>query len=85
MFEPLPGSLSFAFAIGDQRFVNPGTVALSFGAGLLATLIAGAQPLLDVFSRQPLDAVRAHGEPAERIGAPFRPRAAGRRRSCSSR
>ncbi len=72
LFEPLPGSLSFAFPIGDQRFVTPSTVALSFGAGLLATLIAGAQPLFDVFSRRPLDAVRSHGESAESSAMPFR-------------
>jgi putative ABC transport system permease protein len=72
VFEPLPGSLSFAFPIGDQRVVTLGTVALSFGAGLVATLVAGAQPLLDVFSRQPLDAMRAHGEPAETTGVPVR-------------
>ncbi|HEY6781318.1 MAG TPA: FtsX-like permease family protein, partial [Thermoleophilaceae bacterium] len=68
VFEPLPGSLSFAFAIGEQRVVSSGTLALSFGAGVVATLIAGAQPLFDVFSRRPLDAVRAHGESTEGIG-----------------
>jgi putative ABC transport system permease protein len=68
LFEPLPGSLSFAFAIGDQRVVTGNTVALSFGAGVTATLIAGARPLADVFSRRPLDAVRAHGESTEGVG-----------------
>lgn len=68
VFEPLPGSLSFAFAIGDQRVVSGDTIALSFGAGVLATLVAGAQPLIDVFSNRPLDAVRAHGESTEGIG-----------------
>jgi putative ABC transport system permease protein len=67
LFEPMPGSLSFAFAIGDQRVVTGGTVALAFGAGVVATLIAGARPLGDVFSRRPLDAVRAHGESAEGV------------------
>jgi putative ABC transport system permease protein len=57
LFHAVPGYLQFAFAIGRQRIVSPQTVALAFGAGLVATLVAAARPAFDLYSRGPVDAV----------------------------
>lgn len=56
-FRTVPGYLSFAFAIGDQRIVEPQSVVLAIAGGMAATLLAALRPLADLFSRRPLDDV----------------------------
>jgi len=48
VFHAVPTYLSFTFPIGTQRVVPLHTVALAFGSGLLASLIAASRPLADV-------------------------------------
>ncbi|HMJ01803.1 MAG TPA: hypothetical protein VK506_02615, partial [Conexibacter sp.] len=48
-FHSVPGYLSFAFPVGGQRVVSLTTVALAVGAGLLGSLLAVAQPFIDVY------------------------------------
>lgn len=63
-FVGAPGYLSFAFAVGDERIVTAGTVALAFFGGVAATMLAGLRPLVDLLPRRPLDIVlRAPAEP----------------------
>jgi putative ABC transport system permease protein len=54
-FHAVPGYLSFAFAVGGQRIVEPSTLVLAVAGGVAATLIAALRPLSDLFSRRPLD------------------------------
>lgn len=54
-FHSVPGYLSYAFTVGDQRIVTTKTVLLAIGGGLAATLLAALRPLSDLFSRRPLD------------------------------
>lgn len=56
-FHAVPGYLSFAFAVGDQRIVEPRSVLLAIAGGMGATLLAATRPLGDLFSRRPLDDV----------------------------
>ncbi|MGB2712255.1 MAG: ABC transporter permease, partial [Conexibacter sp.] len=63
VFDSLPTYLAFTFPIGTQRIVTPGTIAIAFSAGLLASLLAASRPLADLFARKPLDAV--HDERGE--------------------
>jgi putative ABC transport system permease protein len=56
-FRAVPGYLSFAFSVGDQRIVEPRSVALAVAGGMAATLLAALRPLADLFSRRPLDDV----------------------------
>jgi putative ABC transport system permease protein len=56
-FDSLPTYLAFTFPIGTQRVVPVAAVVLAFGAGVLASLLAASRPLMDVFTRRPLDAV----------------------------
>ena len=53
----MPGYLSFAFAVGDQRIVSPSAVLIAIAGGIAATLLAALRPLSDLISRRPLDAV----------------------------
>jgi len=70
LFGAVPTYLSFAFPTGSQRVVTPGMVALAFGGGIVATLLAAAQPLADLLPRRPLDAVyRDSGEPGQALSA----------------
>ncbi len=55
VFHATPGYLSFAFPIGGQRIVDWQSVAIAFGGGVLATLVAALRPLSDLASRRPLD------------------------------
>jgi putative ABC transport system permease protein len=56
LFREVPGYLQFAFTIGTQRIVNLQTAALAFGVGIAATLVATGRPILDLYSRRPVDA-----------------------------
>jgi putative ABC transport system permease protein len=56
-FRAIPGYLSFAFSVGDQRIVAPQSVAFAVLGGMAATLLAALRPLSDLFSRRPLDDV----------------------------
>jgi len=71
-FRAVPGYLTFAFAVGDQRVIEPRSVALAVAGGIAATLLAALRPLRDLFSRRPLDAV--YGEDADDDARLFRPR-----------
>jgi putative ABC transport system permease protein len=73
VFHSLPTYLAFTFPIGTQRIVPASVVAISFGAGLLAALLAASRPLLDVFTRRPLDGVHdERGELGEGMHPPMR-------------
>ena len=68
VFHSVPGYLAFTFPIGTQRVVPFSAVAIAFGAGLLAALLATGRPLLDACSRGELEAVYDEdGEPGEAI------------------
>jgi putative ABC transport system permease protein len=57
VFHAAPGYLSFAFPVGDQRIVQPQSIAIAFFGGIAATALAALRPLSDLFSRRPLDDV----------------------------
>lgn len=57
VFHAAPGYLSFAFPVGDQRIVQPQSIAIAFVGGIAATALAALRPLSDLFSRRPLDDV----------------------------
>jgi putative ABC transport system permease protein len=57
-FEHVPVYLAFAFPVGSQEVVKASTVLIALGAGLLATLLASAQPALDLLPNRPRDAAR---------------------------
>lgn len=72
LFDRVPAYLAFAFPIGTQRIVHPSIVALAFGGGLLATVLASLPPALDLRRGRPADAIfrdAAEGEPGERVDA----------------
>jgi putative ABC transport system permease protein len=72
-FHAVPGYLSFAFPVGHVRIVSFRDLAIAFGGGILAILLATARPLWDVLARSPLDvAYRTSEEPSE--GVPQRVR-----------
>jgi len=65
-FHAVPGYLTFAFPVGDQRVIEPQSIALAVAGGIAATLLAAVRPLSDLFSRRPLDTVyREELEPDE--------------------
>jgi putative ABC transport system permease protein len=75
VFDSLPTYLAFTFPIGTQRIVTTTTIAIAFGAGVAASLLAASRPLLDLFSGRPLDAVHdERGELGEGLGATTRRR-----------
>jgi putative ABC transport system permease protein len=75
VFDALPTYLAFTFPIGTQRIVTTTTLAIAFGAGVGAALLAASRPLLDLLSRRPLDAVHdERGELGEGLGATMRRR-----------
>ncbi len=53
----VPTYLATAFPIGAQQVVHTQTVALAFGCGLLAALLASLAPMLDLRDRRPVDEV----------------------------
>lgn len=69
LFGDVPDYLTFAFPVGTERILRPWIVALAFGGGMLAVLLASLRPVFDLRSGLPLDAVnREHAEPGEAIG-----------------
>ncbi|MBB4665113.1 FtsX-like permease family protein [Conexibacter arvalis] len=74
VFEPDPGYLAIAFPIGTARVIEPATVALALGAGMLAALAAALVPLAATYrSRGPMDAIDDDGlDPGRRMLAPRR-------------
>lgn len=64
-FAHVPVYLAFAFPIGGEEVIRAGTVMIALGAGLLATLLASAQPALDLLPSRPRDAVSHHGMGSE--------------------
>lgn len=73
VFHAAPGYLAFAFPVGHLRIVSFEDLALAFAGGILATLMATVRPLVDVYSRNPIDsAYRSTEEPTE--GVPPRAR-----------
>jgi putative ABC transport system permease protein len=70
VFGAVPAYLAFAFPLGPQRIVPPGTVAIAIAGGVVTTVIASLVPAIDLRSRQP-DAILAQpGEAGEAIPAP---------------
>jgi putative ABC transport system permease protein len=65
VFHATPGYLSFAFPVGDQRIVEPRSMAIAFCGGIVATVLAAMRPLSDLFSRRPLDDVYREGDEHE--------------------
>jgi putative ABC transport system permease protein len=75
VFDSLPTYLAFTFPIGTQRIITGTTIAIAFGAGVAASLLAASRPLLDLLSRRPLDAVHdERGELGEGLDATMRRR-----------
>ncbi|HKG03944.1 MAG TPA: FtsX-like permease family protein [Conexibacter sp.] len=73
VFHAVPTYLAFTFPIGTQRVVPFHTLALAFGSGLVASLIAASRVLTDIFSRGSLDEVfQQRGEVGEGINASLR-------------
>jgi putative ABC transport system permease protein len=68
VFQAVPGYLTFAFAVGDQRVIEAQTVALAAGGGIAATLLAALRPLTDLLSRRPLDDVYREDDEREEDG-----------------
>ena len=59
VFQPDPGYLAIAFPVGVGRVIEPLTIALAFGCGLIAAVAAAMVPLLGAYrSLDPMDAVR---------------------------
>jgi putative ABC transport system permease protein len=54
VFHAIPGYLSFAFPVGNERIVTWSSVALAIGAGLAAAVAGVLWPLRDILA-QPLD------------------------------
>ncbi len=74
-FGGLPTYLEFAFPFGVQQTVPATTVVLCFAGGVLATFLAGAQPLFDLLPSRSPDAVyREEGEPGQALSARTRRR-----------
>jgi putative ABC transport system permease protein len=57
VFHAVPGYLSYAFTVGDQRIVEARSVLLAIAGGVGVTVLAALRPLSDLFSRRPLDEV----------------------------
>jgi putative ABC transport system permease protein len=57
VFHAVPGYLSYAFTVGDQRIVELRSILLAVAGGIGVTLLAALRPLSDLFSRRPLDEV----------------------------
>jgi len=57
LFRAIPSYLTFAFPIGEQRFIHTGDVLIALAAGLLAALLASAPMALDALPGRPIDAI----------------------------
>jgi putative ABC transport system permease protein len=69
LFAQVPSYLAIAFPIGAQKIVTAKVVAIAFGGGVLAALLASARPLLDLRPSLPIDKVmREQGEGGQSIG-----------------
>jgi putative ABC transport system permease protein len=75
VFGPEPGYLTFAFAVGEQRIVTWGSVAIAVVAGLAASTVGVLAPLGGVLARR-LRASGGPGAPGGRARAPGLARAA---------
>jgi len=76
LFGGVPTYLSFAFPLGTQQSFGIATVLVAFVGGIVATVLAAAQPLLDLRPSRPADAVDFEdGEPGQAVSAPVRKRA----------
>lgn len=60
LFDTTPAFLQYAFTVGSQRIITPGTVALAAAGGVLASCIAVLGPTVSALRDQPRDA-----EPSE--------------------
>ena len=70
VFHDAPGYIAFAFPVGTQRVVETSTVALAFGGGLMAALLASLRPIFDLRPRLSVTAVFDEaGEPGEGVTA----------------
>src|SRR5215218_690439 len=68
VFGDVPDYLTFAFPVVTDRIFRPWIVALAFGGGMLAVLVASLRPVFDLRAGLPLDAVtRERAEPGEAI------------------
>ncbi len=68
LFAQVPSYLAIAFPIGAQKIVTAKVVAIAFGSGVLAALLASARPLLDLRPSLPIDkAMREQGEAGQSI------------------
>jgi putative ABC transport system permease protein len=57
LFHRVPAYLAFAFPVGTQQSVDAATVAIAFGGGVLASLLATLPPMLDLRRRRSVDAI----------------------------
>lgn len=74
-FHGLPTYLAFAFPFGVEQTIPASTIVLCFAGGVLATFLAGAQPLFDLLPHRASDAVyREEGEPGQGLNARVRRR-----------
>lgn len=60
-FHPTPGYLSIAFPVGTARTVEWQTVAITFGAGLVAATLAAVMPLTATLWRSAIDDIDTDG------------------------
>ena len=68
LFAQIPSYLAIAFPIGTQKIVTAKVVAIAFGSGVLAALLASVRPLLDLRPGLPSDNVmREQGEAGQSI------------------
>jgi putative ABC transport system permease protein len=69
LFAQVPSYLAVAFPIGTQKIITARVVAIAFGSGVLAALLASVRPLLDLRPSLPIDKVmREQGEAGQSIG-----------------
>jgi putative ABC transport system permease protein len=71
LFDRVPAYLAFAFPIGTEQTVDMATVAIAFGGGVLASLLATLPPMLDLRHRRGVDAIfsqTGEAEGGEQIG-----------------
>ncbi len=68
LFAQVPSYLAVAFPVGTQKIITIKVVAIAFGSGVLAALLASARPLLDLRPGLPTDKVmRESGEAGQNI------------------
>ncbi len=75
LFHATPSYLTAAFPLGTQTIVGLRPLLISFAAGVLATCVAAASPLLDLRRGRAVDAVYHEGEePGHALSARLPPR-----------